>query len=168
MADDLQALLNKINEEELKHFEISDDVVTAEYCKDSGLCITNACLHDPRGDRREIGYFMRGEEPTGYCSVHVPVAYDRVEGGVCLSGSCPHLNIDYIGLICVERSFPTQIYVTDAQYVWRDLPDGGRIELSPSLPFFSKILDEKEYCGISKTEIQFNRACRRHLTYSRN
>ncbi len=168
MSEVHKTKLNKINEEELKHFEISDDVVTAEYCKDSGLCITNACLHDPRGDRREIGYFMRGEEPTGYCSVHVPVAYDRVEGGVCLSGSCPHLNIDYIGLICVERSFPTQIYVTDAQYVWRDLPDGGRIELSPSLPFFSKILDEKEYCGISKTEIQFNRACRRHLTYSRN
>ncbi len=168
MSEIHKTKLGAVDKKEIKHFEISDEVVSAEYCKDSGFCMTNACLHDPRGERREVGYFPRGEEPTGYCSVHVPVAYDSEEGGVCVSGSCPHMNVEYIGLICVERSFPVQIYVTDAQYVWRELPEGTRVELSSSLAFFSNVLGEKEYCGISKTELQFNRACRRHLTYSRN
>ena len=168
MSEIHKTKLGAVDKKEIKHFEISDEVVSAEYCKDSGFCMTNACLHDPRGERREVGYFARGEEPTGYCSVHVPVAYDSEEGGVCVFGSCPHMNVEYIGLICVERSFPVQIYVTDAQYVWRELPEGTRVELSSSLAFFSNVLGEKEYCGISKTELQFNRACRRHLTYSRN
>ncbi len=147
----------------LLRFQLTDGIVTAEYCKDSGMLVTNACDHDPRGSRREIGYFLRGQEPSGYCDRHVPVAYDRVEGGVCTSDSCPDGNVEYIGLISVTRSFPTQIYVTDAQYVWRDVEDGTLPETAPSLPFFACMLREDEYCGISKGERQYNRACRRHL-----
>ena len=166
MTEIHQTRVDLKDKDDLKQFEVHANVTTAEYCKDSGKIITNACLHDPRGDRREVGYFSIGEEPTDYCSIHVPVAYDREEGGIVVSDSCPHLNVEYIGLICVERCFPTQIYVSDAQFVWRNLPNDVRVELSPSLPFFAKMLLPNEYCGISKSQTQFNRACRRHLMYS--
>lgn len=158
--------LDMTKKSELKHFELTDGVTVCEYCSDSGLPVTNACLHDPRGERREIGYFVRGNEPSGYCNVHVPVAYDAEEGGVCLYHTCPEENVRYVGLIFVRRSFPTQIYVTDAQYVWRELGENTAPELSPTLPFFAKLLNTGEYCGISKSEKQYNRICGKHGRYS--
>ena len=155
--------VNMERKNELLRFEVTENITTAEYCKDSGLPATNACDHDPRGDRREIGYFIRGQEPTGYCDRHVPVAYDRVEGGVCTSDACPDGNLEYIGLIAVKRIFPTQIYVSDAQYTWREIGEGRVPETAPSLPFYACLLKEGEYCGISKTDRQYNRACRRHV-----
>jgi penicillin-binding protein 1A len=149
--------------EETLRFEISNRVIPAEYCKDSGLPTTYACDHDPRGNRREIGYFIEGREPSGLCDRHVPVAYDRVEGGVCTQDICPEENRSYIGLIFVERSFPIEIYVTDAQYVWRKVGEGILPETSPTRSFFSSMLKAEEYCGISKGAQQYNRACRKHV-----
>lgn len=140
-------------------------LVQAEYCADSGKLITEACLRDPRGNRTETGYFVSGTQPTEYCSRHVPVAYDSEHGGIAFSDGCPDQSISYVGLIHVERSFPIQIYVTDAQYVWRDI--GAQIlpETSPSLAFFNNLLKENEFCGISKTQKQYNRFCSTHFNY---
>ena len=70
-----------------------------------------------------------------------------------------------VGLINVERNFPMQIYVTDAQYTWRDIGKFILPETSPSLPFYNNVLSEDSYCGISNTQTQFNRACREHFNY---
>jgi penicillin-binding protein 1A len=150
---------------EAKEFQVADGVIEAEYCMDSGKLVTPACLRDPRGDRTERGYFTKGTEPQDYCTCHVPVAYDTVEGGVAFLGECPSEDVAYIGLICVERSFPVQVYVTDAQYVWRELPADVLPETAPSLPFFHNLLCPNEFCGISRVESQYNRFCRTHFNY---
>ena len=58
-----------------------------------------------------------------------------------------------------------QIYVADAQYVWRDIGNDILPETSPQLPFYNNALDDKTYSGISNTSEQFNRACREHFNY---
>jgi len=84
---------------------------------------------------------------------------------VSLNDECPSDSMKYIGLISVERSFPIQIYVTDAQYVWREIGSESLPETAPSLPFFHTVLKKGEYCGISKAEQQYNRLCRAHFNY---
>jgi penicillin-binding protein 1A len=68
--------------EPLKKFELAPGVVTATYCKDSGLLLSDACLADPRGSRAETGYFTRTTVPTTKCQTHVLVEYDTATGGV--------------------------------------------------------------------------------------
>ena len=148
-----------------KEFEQGTDLVSCEYCMDSGLLLTQACQKDPRGDRSEIGYFVPGTEPTEYCTCHVPVLYDMKNGGVALEDTCPNENTNYVGLIHVVRSFPIQVTVTDAQYVWREITPTVIPETAVSLPFFHNLLKEGEYCGISAAEVQYNRLCRIHFNY---
>ena len=154
-----------IVQENAKHFSESENIVVAEYCLDSGKLVTEACLSDPRGDRRETGYFAKGSEPSALCDCHVPVLYDTVSGGVVPDGMCPAENLKTVGLIQVKRSFPIQVYVTDAQYVWYALPKDVLPETSPTLPFFYNLLKEEEFCGISRVEAQYNRLCRTHFNY---
>ncbi len=146
-------------------FEYSDDIEEYAFCADSGKLMTEACKRDARGSRREYGYFTDSNKPTQYCNMHIPVAYDTNIGGVCLDGMCENENISYIGMLSVERSFPMQIYVTDAQYVWRDIGTQILPETSPKLSFFNNLLAEGVYCGITDTEYQFNRLCRQHFDY---
>lgn len=148
----------------IKKFNDSDLVQSFEYCKDSGQLMSDACRKDPRGDRSENGYFVVGTEPTEICTRHSLVAYDTVEGGVATE-DCQSTDIEYVALIKVERSFPMQIYVSDAQYVKRDLPSDIMPETSPSLPYFNNMLGEQEYCGISYGDQQYNRYCRAHFDY---
>jgi hypothetical protein len=126
--------------------------------------MSEACKKDPRGDRSEIGYFKKGTEPTTLCNCHVSVAYDFVNGGVA-SEDCSSENVEYVGLINVTRIFPIQIYVTDAQYVWRDISKDTIPSTSVELPFFANLLGEGEYSGISKVSKQYNRYCRADFNY---
>ncbi|MPM33983.1 hypothetical protein SDC9_80564 [bioreactor metagenome] len=49
------------------------EIVSASYCLDSGMLPTEYCKNDPRGSRVATGQFIKGDEPTQYCTVHVPV-----------------------------------------------------------------------------------------------
>ncbi len=49
------------------------EIVSASYCMDSGMLPTEYCKNDPRGSRVTTGQFIKGDEPTQYCTVHVPV-----------------------------------------------------------------------------------------------
>ena len=163
--DDVMGELHKdIPTDSAKKFYRSPNIVEAEYCMDSGLLMTEACRNDPRGNRAEKGYFAAGSEPTSFCTRHVSVAYDTQHGGVA-SEDCPPENLKNIGLINVIRVFPMQVYVTDAEYVWRDIGLDTLPATSPELPFFANLLAENEYCGISKKQEQFNRYCRAHFNY---
>ncbi|MBE6667501.1 MAG: transglycosylase [Ruminococcaceae bacterium] len=146
-------------------FEYSPNIVEAEYCADSGRLMTEACKKDPRGSRKEIGWFIKGTEPTEYCDCHVLVAYDIESGGVSLENMCKYGMVEYVGMITANRSFPTQIYVTDAQYVYKKIGEDILPESSPELPFFNNMINKGEYCGLSKTTEQFNRLCRAHFNY---
>ncbi len=166
--DDIMTILHEkqIAEKEKKHFELQYDVVEAEYCRDSGKLMSDACRSDPRGDRSETGYFVKGSEPNEQCDRHVLVAYDtdKANGGV-MSHECEFYNVQYVGLLRVEREFPVQIYVTDAQYTYREIGKGILPETNPNLPFFANMLSEGSFSGISYGNVQFNRYCRAHFDY---
>jgi len=145
-------------------FADSPDVVSAVYCRDSGKLMTDACRADPRGDRSQRGYFVKGTEPKTRCNCHVLVDYDRFHGGVA-DPSCPSYNVTQVGLLQVERSFPIQVYVSDAQYVYRELPSDVLPGDSDGEPFFINTLKSGEFCGISYSEKQYNRYCSEHFNY---
>ncbi len=105
-----------------------------------------------------------GTEPDAPCDRHLAVSYDKITGGVCTL-ECPGENVITVGLIHVQRSFPMELYVTDAQYTFRDIGLDILPETSPMLPFYNNLSKENEYFGISKTAIQYNRACREHFNY---
>lgn len=149
---------------EARRFETSGQICKAEYCRDSGKLISEACKNDPRGDRSEVGYFVSGSEPSEKCDRHILVRYDTAEGGIA-SDDCYSADVGYVGLIRAERHFPSQVYVSDAEYVYRELPVGVMPETSPDLPFFNNIFAEGEYCGVSPSKAQFNRYCRAHFDY---
>ena len=155
-----------ISEQSLKSFSMSENIVMAEYCKDSGELICEACEKDPRGERTEVGYFIKGTEPKQKCKTHTLVRYDKTEECIA-SNECNNDDIILVGMIKVERSFPTQIYITDAQYVWRNIGKKTLPETASGLPFFNNLLDDNEYSGISKVEKQFNSYCRKHFNYQK-
>lgn len=164
--DEVMTLLHAryLSSGQIRQFDESQNIVRCEYCTDSGKLMSEACRCDVRGDRGEIGYFVKGSEPSETCDCHLLVPYDTAEGGIASDG-CYSADIEYVGMITAERSFPLQIYVSDAQYVYRELPSGVMPETSPSLPFFYNALPEGEYCGISYGKQQFNRYCRAHFDY---
>lgn len=142
----------------IKHFPQSDELVTVRYCKDSGKLSTAACLADPRGCRLEVGYFVKGTEPKTYCDCHTLVRYDVVNHGVA-GEDCPSENCRNIGMIRVERSFPMDVKIADAQYVYRDIGSTPPC-LVATEPFFLTILKKGSYPGSSSgTDYPFNHFC---------
>ena len=164
--DDIMIILNerKINQvvakgEGIGTFATASGIVTAEYCKDSGKLVTDACRADPRGSRVEVGYFTSATVPTEPCDCHTIVAFDRTTGGVA-SASCPESNTARYGLIKVDsRDFPVQVSIADAQYTCRDL-GSTPICSDPNLPYYAGVLGEGHYSGVTgKGAVQFNRGC---------
>lgn len=148
-----------------RRFESSASLIEAEYCMDSGLLPTDACLADPRGSRIKTGYFEKGSEPKTACDLHVLVEYDYICGGVATVFT-PEDHIAKVGMLNIERSFPMQIIVSDAQYVYRTLPRALMPSLEPTESFFSVLETKKSYFGISATKSPYNRLCVSHFTYS--
>ena len=141
-------------------FEVPDTVIQASYCRDSGKLMGEACAADPRGDRAEIGYFLKGTEPQELCDRHILCYYDVEHGGV-FHGNCPVESVKKVGLIQVNRKFPIQILVTDAEYVYHGDPLELPVNENSNLPYFSSSVDY--FCGISPGNTQFNRSCNTHL-----
>lgn len=57
-----------------------------------------------------------------------------------------------------------QIYVNDAPFCTRDLPEGIAFCTDPTLPFFVNALGEGEFAGIGYGEKQYNRGCPTRVT----
>ena len=164
--DEVMTLLHEkyISSGNILEFNYSGNIIEAEYCADSGLIATEACRADLRGNRVEKGFFAKGTLPQEYCDTHVLVEYDKITSAVA-SSYCPKENIILVGLLNVNRSFPKQIYVTDSQYVWRDIGNAVLPETSSSLPFYANLFSGGTYPGISETDIQKNCYCREHFNY---
>lgn len=149
----------------LRKFTLATGVITAEYCKDSGKKPTEACRLDPRKENRiEIGYFTKQTAPSESCDVHVIVDICSETGGICYPGYCYCPDTKKIALIRVEnRSFPTYVSVSDAGFVYRELPAGVRPSGATGSPFFQNLLSPGEYVGAS-SGTQYNRLCVTHCT----
>ncbi len=154
-------------EEELKTFDTAPGVVEATFCLDSGLMCSEACSLDPRGSRMATGYFTRETTPSEYCDTHVVVMRDS-STGLIASDECPTDSLVRTALIRVEdRDFPDEIYVADAQYVYRDLPANVMPCEWSGLPFFYNALGEGHYCGTSYATTANNGYCNIHCDYSK-
>jgi hypothetical protein len=133
-----------------------------EFCKDSGGLYTPDCALDPRGERMDIGYFEVGNAPSRLCERHVVCYYDAETEALATHG-CPSENIIKIALIRIEdRSFPKEIIVTDAEYVYRDISDSIKRGESFDVPYYINSLSEGEYVGRGKRRKQFNSSCYLH------
>ncbi len=151
--------------EALKTFEMPGTVIKATFCKDSGKLMTDACRADPRGNRAESGYFADGTQPSSYCTTHVLVNYDAVTGAVASAG-CPRDNVKQVGLIQVEnRKFPVQMTVTDAQFVYRDLPSNVEPGGWWGDPYFINTIPEGTFVGVSNSKTQYNQFCWYHFDF---
>lgn len=151
--------------EPLKKFEVAPGVIEVTYCKDSGKLCTDACDLDPRGWRKEVGYFTRETAPTEYCDTHVIVKRDT-STNLIASPNCNPANCVDVALIRVEnRSFPIEIYVEDAQYVYREMPASVKPSGWWGVPFFVNMLGEGEYCGSSYASTPYNAYCYFHCDY---
>jgi penicillin-binding protein 1A len=140
-------------------FEIPKNVHSYSYCKDSGKLIDDSCLYDPRGSRVEIGWFVDGSEPKELCDCHILSYVDEENGGVS-HGECPDSVLKKTSLVHVERHFPMQVLISDAQYIWRGDPLKILPSSDPTQPYFATIL--KDFCGKSLTERPHNRSCQAH------
>ena len=57
-----------------KDFDLpSEEIVTRQYCRDSGLLAGEFCPNDARGSRVVSGRFLAADAPTQTCDLHVPV-----------------------------------------------------------------------------------------------
>jgi penicillin-binding protein 1A len=149
-----------------KKFESSARLVAVNFCMDSGLLPSEACLCDPRGSRVKMGYFVKGTEPTERCSTHILIEYDAICGGVATVFT-PENHIKSVGMLLVDREFPTQIIVSDAQYVYKKLDNKTLPSFKENEPFFATLEEEKKkYFGISTGKSQFNRLSTSHFSYS--
>ena len=132
------------------------------YCMDSGELYSSVCVRDVRGSRLEYGYFSKDNRPSVRCQRHIECLYDTESKGIA-DIACPKKNIVVVSLIKVDnRSFPKEIYVTDAEYVYRDIKSYQEMNRDGDLPYFYSTLTEEEYAGISKRKRQFNAACPIH------
>lgn len=135
-------------------FTHSKNVVACLYCKDSGLLPTKVCGLDVRGGRTELGYFLKGTEPSLRCGTHVEVGACEC-GGISL-GACPFREKS-VALIKVWRDFPCQVKITDAQYVYRDISSPP--SENPSDAFFESERKGGHFFGTSGVPLPLNRAC---------
>ncbi len=146
-----------------KKFPQSAGVVASSFCVDSGELASSACHADLRGKRIETGYFKRGTEPRAHCTTHVLVRYDKITRAIACD-KCPKENVINAGLLKVNRSFPCEVKITDAQYTYMYLPLGTAPALEESLPYFAKIAKSGTYFGSSGVSHAKNRYCREHFT----
>ena len=136
------------------------------YCMDSGELYCDNCIFDPRGSRLDYGYFTKDNSPSTLCTRHVICAYDGESKGIARE-SCPSEVLVKVSLLDIpSRAFPKEIFITDAEYVWRACPSEEEcsrdITADGSVPYFYPYLPVGEYAGISKRKRQFNASCILH------
>ncbi len=132
----------------LREFDYSE-LISYEYCRDSGLLVGEYCSLDPRGSRTATGYGTKDTLPTATCDKHVPVAWCTESKAVAGDG-CPDDKVITIALIRNEdRSLVRDAPVNDAQYTWRELPSGYVYPKETTLPFYINLYIDGTYPGYS-------------------
>lgn len=149
-------------EELIQNFETTADIVAVKICLDSGMLYDEElCGHDLRGDRSEIGYFVNGTQPTTKCTRHVLVDFCAETGAIASKG-CYH-RVQHALVLETERAFPFQVYVDDAQYMYRPLEEGTEPYLSTRYPFYWNSIPDGQYTGLTyKADPAVNSYCSKH------
>ena len=156
-----------------KEFDVPSTLVEdVEFCVVSGKRATDACRNDLyhlRGEGMDCvvkGMLYEDQIPTEECDAHVMVKWDTVTGGICFDGcTCPAENIINVGLRKISldfRALHEGVKVTDAQYLYMDIPEGYVFPLSPDVPYFQNLLPEGYNFGSATSTKPANRICTEH------
>lgn len=132
----------------LKKFDYSE-LVSYQYCKDSGLLPGEYCSLDPRGNRTATGYGSKDNVPTSTCDKHVPVQWCTETKAVAGAG-CPAEKVVTIALVRNEnRRLEANAVVTDAQYTYMEVPSDYVYPKDKNLPFYINLYLNGTYPGYS-------------------
>ncbi len=131
------------------------------YCRDSGKLYMPDCMHDPRGTRLATGYFIPGNTPKGECDRHLLVRYDGISEGVA-TDACPEEYVILVSLLNVNRAFPMEITVTDAEYVCMDIDESLPRPEDYDKPYFYPYIEDGVYVGKGRRRKQYNSSCYLH------
>ena len=148
--------------EPVKTFDISEKLIQATYCKDSGMLVSEACSHDPEGNRTETAYFTKDTLPTEYCTTHVMVAFCGTSKKVA-NPNCPKEGLYYVALRNVDRNFPRQITVQDTQYTCNTKFDPLTMPFPTAdyFPYYHYALNGG-CTGVTNQTSQYNCVCQSH------
>ncbi len=136
----------------------TEGLIYAPYCMDSGKRYSHSCIYDPRGERLDYGYFLPDDERIAEsCDTHIIVNYDTEGKGVVISPDPKKIYAKVSLIKNNSRSFPKEVFITDAEYVYRDVFGVREVYYDENLPYFYSTLNDGEYVGISNKKKQFNR-----------
>ena len=146
-------------------FSLAAGVYECRFCRDGGGLVTTDCLLDPRGDRSTVGWFTADTLPTSPCACHIGVICGEGGGVIAETDGTPLCaepedTGHRVGLLRInDRSFPIQVKILDAQYVYRPLGD-AMPGVRSDTPYFINALPKGRYAGISPTAdgVQYNAA----------
>ena len=92
----------------------SVDLVSVDYCLDSGLLPTDACRNDVRGSRIATAKLAPEDVPTAYCTCHVSAEIDS-STGMLSNNFCPIGSLKTVGLLNLQRAFPVSSIIINDQ-----------------------------------------------------
>jgi penicillin-binding protein 1A len=139
--------------------DLTKNLITKTFCKDSGLLVGSNCGADLRGKRTATGYYTTSNLPSGSCKVHTMVSYCTVTN--CVAGpGCT--SVKNVALLNYQRKFLTKVKIADAQYTYVPVPEGTLYEANPGKPFYGKLYPPTLYPGYTNTSKQANAYCAAH------
>lgn len=119
-------------------------LVSKTICMDSGLLPTDACEHDPRGNRTMTLTFVRGDEPTDYCTVHKDVT-------VCTDSPILDANGEPTGLYHLAGEFcpdDTRQIISLLDYVRVRVSDSYSVQDDKYLLSTMEAMGDNAYCDV--------------------
>lgn len=151
----------RLEKEERAESFSTDGLLYLPYCKDSGRMLSDVCSLDARGERREWGYFSPGNIPVGTCKTHIAVEYDALTSAIAHRGCSEEIKL--VALLDIPwRRFPKEIFVTDAEFVYRKISPDTPLGDGYDMPYFIYTLEDGVFVGRSRNKKQFNSACYLH------
>lgn len=140
-------------------------------CTISGKLATEACENDIGhylGGASVVTsefYYLKADAPKEYCDKHISVNWDRQTQAISVPGcSCPAENLVKVGFRLLEkqeRCFARNVRISDASYIYINVPSGYTYPTSGNVPFFQNLYGEGEYPGYNGST--HNRVCTEHF-----
>ncbi len=139
--------------------DLTKNLITRTYCKDSGLLAGPNCSADLRGNRTATGFYTYSNVPTATCDCHVMVSYCN-DTGLVAGPECT--NVREVALLDVQRSFPIEVTIADAQYTYRKMTGDIPYAKNNFQPYYWHTLEKGTYPGTSSVPKAANGFCANH------
>jgi len=110
-------VMNRVyQDKESEEFYISDNIISAKFCMDSGMQPCRECQNDMRGSRIAVGFFKKGTEPKEQCNLHKKATID-IEDGFLADALTPSYRRRTVSLLEYQRNnIFDNITILDSNY----------------------------------------------------